>query len=839
MVTSVLPMDLTHSSNSITLNGSNLNGVSFEVVSQTATSGEDSERYFPSVSFHSQDPAGTWLKLNVDASNTEILDFYTIVVWNDLDDDGDQDSDEIDEGLFRVIPDGPIVDYWSPSQTEPGKVYVVSLNGKNLQHAELIAADENRLRVSNVDNSRDNRLTALVKVLSAAAFGETDLIVRDSDDREWRVPITVSSSVTTLSTRSQSLSVSNVTADIEGLAPLYVQQFKARESFTRSLSQARSQFFGFNYSYNLVNFQWQLPMIYCDSLGEYGDFCLKDLQPGQSVDIQGFVISVYVNADLLIYWRGWPPSYPLACLRATAAFEFPGTGGFRESVNFCFGEYVFAGTSGHTASMTIGGGGSCIQVEQFRRREGAIGVVPASARVTRLGCCDDPDGAVTITASGDTFRSQTFATNFSLERAPAATASQPANCVDTTLAIDDSQNHANIVQAEGMDTTTLTVSLSEEPADPVNRYLEADFGMVPSSVMLSSDSATATYTAGTHPEGSTSTTTAATVKVLRASTDQQSLDEVTVFNYDGFDFTNLGILASDMIVSIPSSTSATALNTTVSQDAAVIQRFLEGQNSFLKDFYLDPEAKEGFYDQDGDGSFDSDDNNLDATGDILYQPRDATQDTFDRGANQLLLTAAQVIARLASCTTVEDVTTGNNIFDCRTMRSYRVMPRNMLVTMQKEQSLVAKTTYPRMMNQQLDHGKLDDAMGCSLSSVQNFIDDIACGADTFVNRYTESVARFTGKTEFFHNIARGVRHGYLCGDCTGSRCTRTYCTRKEKDDGKGPIVTFFVKNPVTETQYRYTPWVQAYRDGGGVHGFYSVWTGSRFQNVSWSTGGPR
>ena len=411
MVTSVLPMDLTHSSDSITLNGSNLNGVSFEVASQTAISGEDSKRYFPSVSFHSQDPAGTWLKLNVDASNTEILDFYTIVVWNDTDDDGDQDSDEIDEGLFRVIPDGPIVDYWSPSQTDPGKVYVVSLNGKNLQHAELIAVDENRLRVSNVDNSRDNRLTALVKVLSTAASGETDLIVRDSDDREWPVTITVAS----LSTRSQSLSVSNVTADIEGLAPLYVQQFKARESFTRSLGQARSVFWGFNYAYNLVNFQWQLPMIYCSSLGEYGDFCLKDLQPGQSVDIEGFVISVYVNADLLIYWRGWPPSYPLACLRATAAFEFPGAGGFRESVNFCFGEYVFAGTSGHTASMTIDGGGPCVQVEQFRRREGAIGVVPARVRVTRLGCCDDPDGAVTITASGDTFRSQTFATNFSLD----------------------------------------------------------------------------------------------------------------------------------------------------------------------------------------------------------------------------------------------------------------------------------------------------------------------------------------------------------------------------------------------------------------------------------------
>ena len=153
------------------------------------------------------------------------------------------------------------------------------------------------------------------------------------------------------------------------------------------------------------------------------------------------------------------------------------------------------------------------------------------------------------------------------------------------------------------------------------------------------------------------------------------------------------------------------------------------------------------------------------------------------------------------------------------------------MTIQKEQSLVVKTGYPTDKLGALDHGTLHDGMGCQGSNT-DFIDDINCGAKTFVDRYKETVNRFSNSSEFFHDIAREVRHGYLC-----ATRNKTYCTPEEKDEGKGPIVTFFVKNRVTEVQYRYTPWVQAYRDGGGVHLFYSVWNDDRFANFSWSGSG--
>ena len=539
-----------------------------------------------------------------------------------------------------------------------------------------------------------------------------------------------------------------------------------------------------------------------------------------------------MNADLLIYWRVWPPSYPLACLRATAAFEVPGVYGFAESVNFCFGEYGFGGTSGHTASMTIGGGGSCIQVEQFRRREGAIGVVPARARVTRLGCCDDPDGAVTITASGDTFRSQTFATNFSLERAPAATANQPAKCVDTTLTTDGSQDHPNIVRADGQDSTTVTVGagcrLSDCPLT-ISRWLKTDFGSFGGEVNCTTDqastnqtqqvtirvpdeTATATHRAGCINSGSTNTTDA-TIQVFREPPTQNStpLKSVKALHYNGFNFTDLGIADSDMIV-------PTADGLSPSHDISLafteIQTFLEGQNSFLKDFYLSTHTKEGFYDQDEDGRWDSDNNNLDATGDILYQPptenNPAGSSTFNTDFDNCTGTseegdlvcgtiqkAADFIAQASAPLLPND---SSNPLDPLMVVPYRVMPRNMVVTLQKEQQLIVTegvaapypTARPRSLNEAMGCGVTDN--GPSDITKLNFVDQVHCAGETFVKRYREAPAALGGTDDntnkVFHDEARGVRHGYNCS-------SKDRCTDAEIAEGKGPIVTFFVNNKPT------------------------------------------
>ena len=202
-----------------------------------------------------------------------------------------------DVAVFRIIPNGPVVDYWTPSKTEQGKVYVLSLIGVNLQHAQLIAADPSRFRIYSLDNSEDNRITAVLKVLPNAPPGETALIVRDSNNREGRVSITVLSPVTvrtTSTTGPRELSVKNVTAGMQDMAPLYVQEFQTHQSTSKAFGPRIAG----NYTHNLAHFSWQIPLIYCPSLGEYGDYCVKDLYPGQSVDIEGFILSIFLKADL-------------------------------------------------------------------------------------------------------------------------------------------------------------------------------------------------------------------------------------------------------------------------------------------------------------------------------------------------------------------------------------------------------------------------------------------------------------------------------------------------------------------------------------------------------------
>ena len=526
----------------------------------------------------------------------------------------------------------------------------------------------------------------------------------------------------------------------------------------------------------------------------------------------------------------------------------PGTGGFRESVNFCFGEYVFAGTSGHTASMTIGGGGPCVQVEQFRRREGAIGVVPARARVTRLGCCDDADGAVTITASGDTFRSQTFATNFSLIRAPAATASQPANCVDTTLTIDDSQNHANIVRADGQDSTTVTVGagcrLSDCPLT-ISRWLKTDFGSFGGEVNCTTDqastnqtqqvtirvpdeTATATHRAGCINSGSTNTTDA-TIQVFREPPTQNStpLKSVKALHYNGFDFTNLGISDNEMILTAPA---AEALENSVTLTKNAIETFLTTHNSFLQNFYLNTVTKEGFYDRENPNDNNRRDGEWTQGVDTLYEPWTDSEDPLNNNRfDPCKVTGTRVcgdnkkasyfIARFATCKNATGAC-GNRSLSGDQGYDLSLNPRMILATLQKEQSIVERTSYPAT-----ELTRLDKAMGCEDPTALNFVSQLKCGVNSFINRYNDE--EWEGRPVNF--VAPSSSYFFRILDCDAPMVERTIRHRMGE---KTECVAFPVMSRPTYVQYRYTPWIQAEPTGGGVYLFKLKW--DEYSTFNWS-----
>ena len=633
-------------------------------------------------------------------------------------------------------------------------------------------------------------------------------------------------------------------ADMEGVPSLYLQPLQSNFIIGPELPSPEPPIMEeiVYSSYSIGPLVDWGPVFYCDSSQgmRYGDDCWEDLDaldPGQSMAIGGYILALYYSeyGEYSWYW----PSYTLRsfCSTYTKIHDVPGDEGKIDHKPFCKTEEDTATFLSTLNLLEFGGGGSCIQVTPLDSLEDSPHI--ARAEVTRQGCCEED-----FTFSGDAIVFEGQAFQESIMGTLAIKIFSPDDCVDTTLTIDDSQNHANIVKADGTDTTTLTVSLSKDPAGTVTRYLEADFGTVPSSVMLSSDNATATYTAGTLTQGSTATT-AATVKVLRASGDQQSLDEVKVFNYSGFNFTELmnkpttanpdptSIADNQMIVAIPPGWTNQQVATNMDGDAGEIQMFLQQQGSFLASFYLSTHTKEGFYDGDGGRA-----GQWDPGIDTVYEAPsgqnsagNATRGNRTEVGNHPkwdnctgegeqrrcgeMIAASVLIARFASCQNAVDANFGTSSFDC-TRRSHRVTPKNMLVTLQKEHSLVAETGYPATT-------ELNDAMGCNerIMTTQNFFDQIGCGADTFVRRYTET--HFGNPNQggrrlnfpFFFRLSDGLFHGGITPHTEG-----------------GDPVAFSVQNRLTYVQYRYTNWIQSDPTGGGVYLFYELWNEERF-NYPW------
>ena len=81
-----------------------------------------------------------------------------------------------------------------------------------------------------------------------------------------------------------------------------------------------------------------------------------------------------------------------------------------------------------------------------------------------------------------------------------------------------------------------------------------------------------------------------------------------------------------------------------------------------------------------------------------------------------------------------------------------------LATMQKEQSAVALQSYPTKPDRELNL-----IMGCSeIAGWRNFVDQIQCGAETFLKRYSETHfnGEVSGVSVFLQEVQRYFARGY-------------------------------------------------------------------------------
>jgi uncharacterized repeat protein (TIGR03803 family) len=210
-------------------------------------------------------------------------------------------------------------------------------------------------------------------------------------------------------------------------------------------------------------------------------------------------------------------------------------------------------------------------------------------------------------------------------------------------------------------------------------------------------------------------------------------------------------------------TEFTDTNTMSAQD---IQSFFQGYGSFMSEFVL-ISKKGGFIDSNNNGRLDA--------GETVYVSKPphecpAPCGPFKLGATG---TAASVVFKNAAMT-------------------YGLNPQILLATAEKENSLVSDQKIPSA-------SVLNFAMGCNLKLDFDFLSQIACSANSFVLRFKETPS----EPFFFKEPKFNVQH-YVTGL-------------------KLRVVAFEVQTAATYAQYRYTPFIQAKKNGGGVYLFERLW----------------
>ena len=200
-----------------------------------------------------------------------------------------------------------------------------------------------------------------------------------------------------------------------------------------------------------------------------------------------------------------------------------------------------------------------------------------------------------------------------------------------------------------------------------------------------------------------------------------------------------------------------------SMTQAQIQKFFEDQSSFLANFYLVGQIG-GFLDMNGNGKLDAGEPTYSATGVVI----------------PLHATGTRASSILSAAATQQGVN-----------------PKILLATLEKENSLISSQTLPSA-------GVLNIAMGVK-KQPYNFVCQINFSAQTFINRFNDG--KFAGRTivyPFFFHATDGIRHAVT--GLTGLQA-----------------VGFQINTAATYAQYRYTPYIQSLKNGGGVYRFETLW----------------
>jgi hypothetical protein len=189
--------------NTVTVIGQNLAGAQVSV----ARDPDDPSRAYPWLTIVGGNAAGTTLKVEIDASNTAVEGFYTLLV---------EKPSGAESTYFRVVPPSPVVDAWSPSQIGVGSVYALTVSGANLAGA-AVSITAPGVQIIQLDNSDDEFLSGLLHVPDGGGVGLGELVI-DNAAGSRRLPLQVVAAASATSIQSK-----NIGQSPSG-PPIYLQE---------------------------------------------------------------------------------------------------------------------------------------------------------------------------------------------------------------------------------------------------------------------------------------------------------------------------------------------------------------------------------------------------------------------------------------------------------------------------------------------------------------------------------------------------------------------------------------------------------------------------------------
>jgi hypothetical protein len=367
----------------------------------TVTVGNGTDRAFPTITVSSVSADGTRMEVQINATDPAVLHHYALYVKNFHGEDGIN---------FRVVPPGPVIDYWSPSEAAGG-TYAMDVIGANLQGASVVSPGGG-VSVFDVDNSEDELLSAFIKV-EAGSSGPVDVTIRGRDGVDATIHIDIREQRTEIQQKTSAMTTS------KGEPLFYVQELKAREDLVPpklAKNPVSAEDFGFEicagwgrsrsigrvwtrtWFKNPVSGEW----------GPFGDELLANLTVGDVRLLETSTFSRWFYLSFSLNFRvcfsddsgfDWDVE---ACISGGSGFHIPIVGGVAIEFEACLGspsryEIDLQGT-GFLSFINFHRQGSTgqpepLQCTRFTDLDPASGSGERTFQVELIGCCAENVGA--------------------------------------------------------------------------------------------------------------------------------------------------------------------------------------------------------------------------------------------------------------------------------------------------------------------------------------------------------------------------------------------------------------------------------------------------------------